>query len=245
MISSITKHICFRDVLVLFCIFVTIVMITFIFITYILFQYLKISLEKVRLMYKDYHKPTKLLLKKYGKYPIQKIYLCRRPCHTLVQKMLYFASFDSELMKQNYLPYHSSFIIEINTEQGVQFLLLEKANKIQIEDHFTIYSKQALREIDIYKTGKKYTLEKILKKTKKRVGEKVFFNWEFYNNTCQTFVKEILKTIGKYDSEYISFCMQDSLMNHIAPSTFSLHIVNCTMFFYDILDVCLLQYIYR
>ena len=216
-------------------------MFVFIVLTYLLLKYVKISLEKVRLMYKDYNKSTKCLLQKYGNIPIQKIYLCKNPCHTLISHLLYLASLDIHLMQKMYLPYHTSFIVQINTDQGIQFLLLEKSNKIHILDNFTIYSNQATREIDIQ--DKKYTLQNILKKTKKRIGEKKFFNWEFYNNTCQTFVKEILKTIGKYDTEIETFCIQDALMNHIAPSAFSLHIVNCAMFFYDILDVCLLQYI--
>ena len=74
----------------------------------------------------------------------------------------------------------------------------------------------------------KFTLNKILKVTQKRIGNYQFFNWDIYKNNCQEFTKEILITLNACNNEYKEFIFKDKIIQeHYEPSDFTMHIINC------------------
>ena len=80
-----------------------------------------------------------------------------------------------------------------------------------------------LRDIRIKKN--KYTLNKILETTRKRLGNDKFFNWELYKNNCQMLIKEILLTVKKFTKINKKFMYQNGFAKELKISEFSLHII--------------------
>ena len=72
----------------------------------------------------------------------------------------------------------------------------------------------------------KYTLNKILEITRKRIGNNKYFNWEISKNNCQIFVKEILITLKKFTKQNRNFMFQNEFIEEIKISEFSFHIIS-------------------
>ena len=57
----------------------------------------------------------------------------------------------------------------------------------------------------------KYTINKILKTTRERIGDNKFFNWEICKNNCQILIKELLITLKKYNKNNKKFVYQKKI----------------------------------
>ena len=68
-------------------------------------------------------------------------------------------------------------------------------------------------------------MNEILEKTRKRIGNNKYFNWEIYKNNCQIFIKEILITVKKFTKGNKKFMFQNEFIEEIKISDFSLHIL--------------------
>ena len=79
---------------------------------------------------------------------------------------------------------------------------------------------------------KRYTINKLLDKTKKRIGNDIFFNWSICRNNCQTLTKEILITLERFSDANKKFIYQNDFAKQIKFSDFSLHIMN------SIINIC-------
>jgi hypothetical protein len=143
-------------------------------------------------------------------------------------------------------PYHISLVFEIKLDNGnKKFILVEKNNSINISETINIHGNQELKQIYLCKNTKNITLNSILEKTKQRVGIHYFYNWKIYNNNCKRFVIDILKTINKYTKTNQQFIYgsnnkcDNQVINVIAPTDFSLHIINSCVNIYNIFENCI------
>jgi hypothetical protein len=131
--------------------------------------------------------------------------------------------------QENY-PYHTGIIFEIKQGKNIKFLLLEKNNCVNISETFLMHKTNEVKKMRV--PTDKLTLNKLLKKTKKRIGNNKFFNWDIHKNNCQTFTNEILKSIYDCETNYSSknhhseFIFRDKLLNLFQFSDFSLYVVN-------------------
>jgi hypothetical protein len=218
------KYIIPASILLLVCGFIL-----FIIVSYIILKLLQTSIDYNNIFFYQYNKKCQKILDKYGKCKINKLYLVRQPFGNFVSfafnlvTLFQYRKYISE-SKENY-PYHTAFIIEIQKDNEIKFLLLEKNNCINMCETFLINKIHEFKKIPL--KGNKLTLNKILHKTQKRMTTHSFFNWNLYKNNCQEFTKEILITINQYNNHYKEFIFRDKIIKLHNPSEFSLHIVNC------------------
>jgi len=210
--------------LLLVCIFIL-----FIFLSYAVLKFLQTSIDYNNIFFYQFNKKCQNILKKYGKWKINKMYLIRQPFGKMVSfafnlvTLFQYSRYIAE--SQDNYPYHPAFILEVKRGDEIKFLLLEKNNCINICESFLMNKAHDYKQIHI--KGNKLTLNKILEKTKKRMGDRAFFNWNIYKNNCQAFTKEILITMNRYSDDYKEFIFRDKIIKLHNPSEFSLHIVNC------------------
>lgn len=237
-----TKYIKYICIFVILFLFVSIVL--FIIVSYFAFKMLKISIDDNNILFYQYNKNSKKLLDLYGDYKLTKIYLVRQPLSKLITFILNVITlYNYETLineTQENFPYHSLLVFEIKLPNGMKkMLLLEKNNCINISENFLINNLQEIKELNI--KNKNFTINQILNETQARIGNKKYFNWNLYENNCQKFTKEILKTIGKYTNKNKEFIFRDKLLKLIIPSEFTMHVCNCMYCIYNILGKYILN----
>ena len=228
----------FFGIISLFC-----CLIIFIIVSYFIIKFLQLSIDDNSVFFYKYNKKSKEILDIYGNCKIGKIYLVKQPLGKMVTTILNIVTcFNYKKciadLNENYL-YHTAFIFELITQDGnMKFILLEKNNCINISDNFNIYENQEIKPIKIYKM---FTLNKILSKTQCRIGNNSFFNWSIYKNNCIEFSKEILITLKKLNNKNKQFISCEKIVNKLNLSEFTIHIINCLIIIYNILE----RYVYN
>ena len=208
-------------------VFFAVSVVVFIIISYFVIKFLKLNIDNNNIFFYQYNKKSRKILDLYGNCKLTKMYIVRQP----------FSKFINE--SQDNFPYHTLIVFEVKLDNGFKkMLLLEKNNCINISENFFMNKSQEIKELNIKK--RHYTINHILNKTQSRLGNERYFNWHLYKNNCQEFTKEILKTIGKYNTTNKEFIFRDKLFKIIIPSEFTLHIGNCLCVIYNIIE----KYIY-
>jgi len=230
-----------------FCIVLIVSCLLFIICTYFIIKFLNIHVDDYNILFYDYNSKCKKILQLYGDCKINKIYLTRQPLSKTFRFLLNMISlykYEKNIIDTNIISLcHNGIIFEISLPNGKEKLLfLEKTNSINICDNFVINNNHELKRMKIKKG--KYSINSILNETQKRVGNNIFFNWQIYKNNCKVFIKEIIKTIGKYNKSNKDFIFYDVNMDKIekiiTPTEFTKHIVNSLI---NIFNICE-KYIY-
>ena len=203
--------------------------------SYYLYKWFKVSINKFNFYLNEYNNECENILKKYGNYPIKRIYLARHPITKFMETALNIVTlnkFKTELEKykkknktDSFLPYHTMIYVEIKVKKNQsKFLLIDKNNCIRISPRVKMGNEYELKDLNIKKN--KHTLNNILESTRKRIGNNKFFNWEIYKNNCQILVKEILITLKKFNKSNKKFMYQNEFAKELKISDFSVHIIS-------------------
>jgi hypothetical protein len=220
-----------KQLIILFICLIVVSFAIFILSSYVILKMLQVSIDYNNIFFYQYNKKCQKILDQYGDCKIKKIYLVRQPFGKVVNlafNLITLFKYNKYIAEsqENY-PYHPAFILEIKTkDHKIKFLLLEKNHCINLCETFLLNKIYDFQQVRL-KNNKLTTLNKILKKTQKRMGTNAFFNWNLYQNNCQEFSKEILLTIHQYTEEHKEFIFRDKIMKLYNPSEFTLHIVNC------------------
>jgi hypothetical protein len=202
--------------------------VSFIVVSYVLLKLWQTSMDYNNIFFYKYNKKCEQMLKEYGNWKIQKVYLVRQPFGNLVSlcfNVITLFQYNKYIAEsQDNYPYHPAIIFEIRQKNKIKLLLLEKNNSINICDSFLINKTHELKNVPIKKA---FTIKKILETTRQRMGTKDFFNWNLNKHNCQEFIKEILITVCQYTNKHQEFIFRDKIMKLYKPSDFSLHLVNC------------------
>ena len=228
--------------LVLTCILLVIV---WIIISYYMVKWFKIKVGNYIYYLNKYNDDCVNILKKYGEYPIKKIYLVRNPVSNKMKTLLNIVTFNNfykeiekykdKFKKNIFFPYHASIIFELNISKNRnKLILLEKNNSINLRSNFYLSDTQEMNDLQIKQN--KYTINKILKTTRERIGDNKFFNWEICKNNCQILIKELLITLKKYNKNNKKFVYQKKFTNSIYYSEFSLHIIRSSINIFNMIE---------
>jgi len=213
----------------------------FILISFYLFKYLQIKIID-KWFLSDYSIKNKKLLNKYGDWNIKYIYLVKEPIsrfsYTLAN-IITLNSFNNAIYKYNdsNTPNHIFLILELSKGKERKTCILEKNTCLNICFNYMVNDKQ--KKIKL-KPSEKINLTKLLEITKKRIGEKEFFNFEIYENNCQKLAIEILKTINKCNKKNKDFLYSEALycnefMDEIFCFDFNKYLINSCFNIYNMI----------
>lgn len=200
--------------ILLFAILGIMISVIIIFIFYFIYKYVKQIINNNNILSDnvDYEDETKKIIEKYKEHRIQNVYLVYKKVskHTIFicNIVSYFTcdtylSYEIKKIKRrnpNFELYHSSLLFELKTKDNeAKFILLQKKYNVELDDNVELSNDCNIIHVPLKKG--KYTIKKILDKTKKTMGPLNFFNWNLTKNDCQKFTKNVLKSIKK---EYYS-----------------------------------------
>ena len=215
---------------------ILILFILWVIISYYTFKWFKLKVDAEYLYYDKYNDSCKNILDEFGDYSIKRVYIVRKPVLFFMKiliNIITFYKFNVELEKirkdikdENFLPQHPFIVIEVELpDKSRKQIKVEKINRIRITTDFDVYHKQTMHKIPV---KKKYTLKKLLTKTRKRIGDKRFFNWGIYKNNSQEFVKELLITFKSLCKKNENFVCQSEMTEMPTKFTdFNMYTINC------------------
>lgn len=208
----------------------------FIICSYCIIKIFNIHIDDYNILFYNYNTKSRKLLQQYGNCKINKIYLTRQPFGkflTFILNIISMYEYDKLILNTNNIFLrHNSIMFEIQLPNGQEKLLfLEKNNSINMYENFIIHNNHELKRINL--NNNNYTINSILNATQERIGNHKFFNWHIYKNNCKGFIKEILKTIGKYNKTNKNFiCYEvniNTFVKTVIPSEFTKHIINSSV----------------
>ena len=256
LLESIHEYIrCNLITVVFLCVLLLLIaFILFTIITYYAYKWLKIGIDQNNVFFYKYNKKSQQILDKYGDFPIEDVYLIRKPFARIINTIINIFTLGqyNAMIKEspeNNLPHHSLLVFRLKLENDQsKFVLLEKNNVINLTDNFVFSHLQDVKQIKIKDRTTKdrtkktnYTLKYILDKTQSRIGPERFFNWNLCKNNCHEFTKEILITLRKLTKANKEYIQRDKMIYIINPSEFTLHLVNSVCIVYNIVEKYILD----
>jgi len=116
----------------------------------------------------------------------------------------------------------------------IKLLSLDKNLSITMRDTFIIKKSYKIKSILLHNI---YTFHNLLKITQTRLGNRAFFNWSYHKNNCQDFAKQILLTLGVYNSEiYDKYIFTDKIAKLYNPAGFGSHLLKCCIIYLTFLQ---------
>jgi len=167
-------------------------------------------LDQVKsLVFGDDRLPTRVksMLKKFGTEKIKSIYLIRTPVPKYITELLNVASlgeFNKNLKKANY---DKLFHLAIVFRTGKGEVLLEKNESVNMSESIPKGEGTETQDINL---SQDITINEVLERTKKHMGDDRFLKYDAYDNNCQNFVLNILKANGLGDEKDYEFVKQDT-----------------------------------
>tara|TARA_B110000003_G_scaffold273_1_gene318 strand:- start:15936 stop:16712 length:777 start_codon:yes stop_codon:yes gene_type:complete len=229
--------------LLIFLFFILIGFFLWVGITYYILKWFRRNIDD-NLYHSDYTSKCKKYMMQYGDLPIKNIYVVKQPVSKFTIFLLNLSTFynyDKEVelyvKKNNGTPFiasHIYMVVEVELPNKFRkHIKIEKTDSINITLN---YKKDEIQEmIKINCKKNKHTINKILRTTEKRVKSMKYFNWHLCKNNCHNFTQELLKSITKKNERYL-YLMQHDFFEKFNITDLSLHMVNCIINSYSILQ---------
>lgn len=155
----------------------------------------------------DYNNKTKEMLKQFGGDVITKATIYRKPVDKWIPQVLNAVSlgkWNQAVKKSGYDKFfHLSLIVVCKNEP----LNVEKLDVVSIKAK-DVPSGDTVETQEVPLQNKSFTLFQMLEKARADVGDKAFFEYNSFENNCQSFVSYLLKGQGLYTEEAKAFVYQ-------------------------------------
>lgn len=178
------------------------------------FDWIKSGFEKVKNLFSvpdNYNNTSKKTLDEYGNLPIVKIAIYRTPINTTLNSALNFISLGkwNDLRKKYGFDklFHLALVITVNKNGVNKNIIVEKNETVNVST--TYKTNNETETIDIPLNNKNYTILEMLEKTRNKVGNNKFFDYDAFKNNCQNFIKMVLEENGLYGQKEKDFLFQD------------------------------------
>lgn len=156
----------------------------------------------------DFPPRERALLKLYGQYEITQITICRSPINKYIEKVLDIISFGQwNHYKKQYdfdKMFHLFLVIRLSNKHAIR---IEKNEVVSISNSFKLDKDTEFCDVNV--TGKKITLDELLRNTIREVGPKQFFIYSPWNENCQKFILDILGSNELLEERSKQFIYQD------------------------------------
>jgi len=155
----------------------------------------------------DFNNISTKTLNTFSNYPIKGLKITRTPISNILNTALNLISLGrwNELRKK--YGYDTLFHTGLVCDLGGKDIIVEKNEVVNISPEFKISKDTQTYHINM--EGKSFTLGEMVSKCKERMGDKLFFDYDAFNNNCQVFIKNMLQSVGLYNNDVNNFLFQD------------------------------------
>ena len=164
---------------------------------------------------KNFNPSVKKVLRKYGDKKIKSLSVARKPVSGVIQSAINYISKNGlEKARQKYAYddiYHLALVVELDSGKR---LTVEKNEIVSITEGAPATSTTEYKPVRLVYSMGGYTLDKMLKATIDKVGDRRFFFYDAFNQrgggNCQRFVMDVLKSNGLLTEALKKFIYQDA-----------------------------------
>lgn len=199
--------------------------------SFYLLKYLKYKIHENLISSKEFTDKQTSLLNQIGDNCIKDIYLVKSPLNKRnisALNLITLNNFAKFLQLHKNTFYHTSIIFQLKCGENNKFVKLDKLNYIRITDNFTMKTNYDI--VKLPHKNKSLTINELLTQTKDRIGEFAFFNWNMFENNCQTFTREILLTAKLCTDDIVT---QHEIVKQFKFSDFEWHLFCCLINIYN------------
>jgi hypothetical protein len=155
----------------------------------------------------DYNNKSKTTINKYGNKFINAMLIYRTPLSSKVNTFLNLLSFgklDSIKKKYGFDEFfHLALVCNIENKN----IMCQKNSVVDITENYKTTQLTEIFNIDM--KGKQFTLNDMLNKTRERMGDQAYFEYDMLSHNCQNYVGNLLQSEGLLSEDAKNFIYQD------------------------------------
>jgi len=167
----------------------------------------KILTDTARDFRSQYPPQVRNILSQHGNHKIVDIKLCKEVVSEntefLLKALAGKNTWEEAKKKHGFDKFYHLFMI-VTMENGSQ-LHIEKNEVIRISSS----PRPCPDALDLGPPSNTITVNEMLDRTKQRIGDSDFFTYDPFNNNCQNFITQLLRTLGLSNQTSNSFVFQD------------------------------------
>lgn len=156
----------------------------------------------------SYTNASQKIIKKYGDQEITAIQIKRTPIAKVLDSVLNLISLGKwkSAKKEQKVDelFHLAMIVTISGKQ----IVVEKNASIDLSTSFKTTADTQVLSIPL-SGGRPFTLNEMLEKARKKVGDQRFFSYDPFTNNCQFFIRYLLEAVRLYSPTAKTFLFQD------------------------------------
>ena len=158
----------------------------------------------------DFSNKITNILEKYGDMKIRSIRIGRRPINSMVEKAFNIISLGKwdKLRNQYYYDKLFHLFLILTMEDGT-VISFEKNSIVTMTVNDERCSMKDVDCIELEYPSDSITLNELAKKPLERIGKEKYFIYHPFDQNCQIFISEILKTFNLYNKKAETFVYQD------------------------------------
>ena len=158
----------------------------------------------------DFSNKIKKILKKYGDKKIRAIRIGRRPINKLVEKAFQIITLGKwdKLKNQYYFDRLFHLFLVLTMEDGT-VISFEKNSIVTLSENDSRCSMKDVECIELEYPADSLTLDELVKKPLEKIGKEKYFIYSPFNQNCQIFISDVLKTFNLYSPKAKEFVYQN------------------------------------
>lgn len=162
----------------------------------------------------NYPNSAKKTMGTLGDLPVESAEIVRTPISAVLSKFINALSagnFEKASKDAGYDKlFHLQLVLNVVDKNGNRKkVAIQKTERVQVDGSLTGVTAET-EYLNISIGNKKFTPNEMLEKTRKRVGDRVFFGYDSFENNCQSFILNLLKSEGLAGAKETKFLYQDT-----------------------------------
>ena len=154
-----------------------------------------------------YNNKSTATIKKYGNMPVLSMQIFRTPLSSKVNMFLNALSFGKlNAIKKKY-GFDEFFHLALVCNLGSKNIMCQKNSVVDITEAYK--DKENTEVFNVNMMGKTFTINDMLSKTRQRLGDKAFFEYDMLSHNCQHFVANLLESEGLFNPDVKAFVYQN------------------------------------
>jgi hypothetical protein len=154
-----------------------------------------------------YNNKSTKTISKYGNMPVLSMQIFRTPLSSKVDMFLNALSFGKlNTIKKKY-GFDEFFHLALVCNLGSKNIMCQKNSVVDITEAYKEKENTEVFNVDMM--DKTFTINDMLSKTRARLGDKAFFEYDMLSHNCQHFVANLLESEGLYNEDVKKFVYQE------------------------------------
>jgi hypothetical protein len=155
----------------------------------------------------SYTNASQKIIKKYGDQEITAIQIKRTPIAKVLDSVLNLISLGKWKSAKKEQKVDDLFHLAMIVTVGGKQIVVEKNASIDLSTSFKTTADTQVLAVPL--SGRAFTLNEMLEKARKKVGDQRYFAYDPFTNNCQFFIKYLLEAVRLYTPAAKTFLFQD------------------------------------